>query len=127
VDALAKRLRKSLLEIAGVVESPGVFGDGGAFWMNATQIAHWRDPSTLEIRLTKRVISERRAELRQDRRVILRRGPSDWLQVQFHGRDDVLFAARIAIAAAEAHRPPPGAPMRPPPTGADLERRRRFH
>ena len=95
--------------------------------MNGTQIAHWRDPWTLELRLTKRVISERRAELKQDPRVTLRRGSSDWLMLRFDSRDDVIFAARLAIAAADAHRPPDGVPLKPPPEGAALERRRRFH
>jgi hypothetical protein len=124
---LAQRLRNALLAIPGVVESPGVFGQGDAFWINGSQIAHWRDPYTLELRLTKRLIRERRAELKQDARVILRAGTSDWLMLHFDSRDDVIFAARLAIAAADAHRPAPGAPLKPPPEGADLERRRHFH
>ena len=126
-EPLAQRLRKLLLAIPGVVESPGVFGDADAFWINGTQIAHWRDPYTLELRLTKKLISERRKELKQDTRVILRKGSSDWLMLHFDGRDDVIFAARLAIAAADAHRPAPGVPLKPPPTGGDLERRRKFH
>jgi hypothetical protein len=126
-ETLVQRLRKSLLAIPGVVESPGVFYEDDAFWINGTQIAHWRDPYTLELRLTKRLITERRAELKQDPRVELRRGASDWIQLHFDGRDDVIFAARLAIAAADAHRPPPGTPLKPPPAGAELERRRRFH
>ncbi len=125
--SLDKQLRKLLLAIPGVVESPGVFHDADAFWINGTQIAHWRDPWTLELRLTKKLISERRAELMQDPRVTLRKGASDWLQLHFDSRNDVVFAARLAIAAADAHRPAAGTPMKPPPTGADLERRRRFH
>jgi hypothetical protein len=126
-DSLDQRLRKLLLAIPGVVESPGVFYDADAFWINGTQIAHWRDPFTLELRLTKKVISERRKELREDARVILRKGGSDWIMLHFDSRDDVIFAARLAIAAADAHRPAPGVPLKPPPTGADLERRRKFH
>ena len=126
-DSLAQRLRKLLLAIPGVVESPGVFSDADAFWIEGTQIAHWVDPYTLELRLTKNVISQRRAELKQDPRVQLRPGASDWIMLHFDGRDDVIFAARLAIAAADAHRPADGAPLNPPPTGADLERRRRFH
>jgi len=126
-DSLAQRLRKALLAIPGVVESPGVFNDADAFWINGTQIAHWRDEWTLELRLTKKVISQRRAELKQDARVQLRPGASDWIMLHFDGRDDVIFVARLAIAAAEAHRPADGTPLKPPPTGADLERRRRFH
>jgi hypothetical protein len=125
--SLDQRLRQLLLAIPGVVESPGVFYDADAFWINGTQIAHWRDPWTLELRLTKRVISERRAELKQDPRVTWRRGASDWIMLHFDSRDDVIFAARLAIAAADAHRPPEGEPLRPPPTGPELERRRRFH
>jgi luciferase-like monooxygenase len=126
-DCLPQQLRKALLAIPGVVEAANVFGEDDAFWLNGTQIAHWREPWTLELRLTKRLISERRAELKQDPRVILRRGSSDWLMLHFDSRDDVIFAARLAIAAANAHRPPPGTPLRPPPAGADLARRRRFH
>jgi hypothetical protein len=126
-EPLDKQLRKALLAIPGVVESPGVFHDADAFWINGTQIAHWRDPYTLELRLTKKLIRERRAELKQDPRVILRRGASDWIMLHFDSRDDVIFAARLAIAAADAHRPADGTPMKPPPTGADLDRRKRFH
>jgi hypothetical protein len=126
-QTLAQRLRNALLAIPGMIESPGVFGEGDAFWINGSQIAHWRDPYTLELRLTKRLIRERRAELKQDARVTLRAGTSDWLMLHFDSRDDVIFAARLAIAAADAHRPAPGAPLEPPPEGADLERRRRFH
>jgi hypothetical protein len=126
-EPLDKQLRKALLAIPGVVESPGVFHDADAFWINGAQIAHWRDPYTLELRLTKKLIRERRAELKQDPRVILRRGASDWIMLHFDSRDDVIFAARLAIAAADAHRPADGTPMKPPPTGADLDRRKRFH
>jgi hypothetical protein len=127
MDALDQRLRKLLLAIPGVVESPGIYYDADAFWINGTQIAHWRDPWTLELRLTKNVISQRKAELKQDPRVTLRRGSSDWLMLHFDSRDDVIFAARLAIAAADAHRPADGAPLKPPPEGAALEQRRRFH
>jgi hypothetical protein len=47
--------------------------------------------------------------------------------LHFDSRDDVIFAARLAIAAADAHRPADGAPLKPPPEGAALEQRRRFH
>ena len=127
MDTLAERLRKLLLAIPGVVESPGVFSDGDAFWINGTQIAHWCDEYTLELRLTKKLISERREELKQDMRVTLRKSGSDWIMLRFDSRDDVIFAARLAIAAAEAHRPSDGMALQPPPTGAALERRRRFH
>ena len=40
---------------------------------------------------------------------------------------DVAFIASMAERAAAAHLPPDGTAPKPPPAGADLERRRRFH
>src|SRR5262245_12319834 len=90
-DPLPQALRKLLLAIPGVIEAPNVFGEDDAFWINGTQIAHWRDQFTLELRLTKKLIRERRAELKQDPRVILRQGSSDWIMLHFDSRDDVIF------------------------------------
>jgi len=40
---------------------------------------------------------------------------------------DFAFLAELAERAAAAHRAPDGTSAEPPPTGNDLERRRRFH
>ncbi len=124
---LRRRLRKSLLSIDGVVESPGIFGDGDAFWVNGKQIAHFRDEDVLELRLRRRAISAQRARLKDDPRVELRAGASDWIQIHVISNADLPFILELAEQAAEAHRAPAGVSAKPPPEGRDLERRRRFH
>lgn len=126
MDALARRLRRDILAIDGVLESEGIFNDGDAFFVNGTQIG-MIEGHALELRLTRKLISERRSDLKQDGRVDLRRSGSDWIIVTFEETADVAFAVDLAKAAAHAHHPPRGVPMRPPPAGAELERRRRFH
>lgn len=40
MDATARRIRKTLLSIDGVLESGSIFGEGDGFWVNGTMIAH---------------------------------------------------------------------------------------
>jgi hypothetical protein len=125
--ALRDRVRRSLLAIDGIVESAGVFNEGDAFWVDGTQVAHFMDDTLVEIRLTKGEISARRATLRADTRVELRRSASDWLKLHLTSPKDADLAAELVAIAAAAHRAPAGATAKPPPIGAALERRRRFH
>jgi hypothetical protein len=124
VDA---QLRASLGCVADVVESPSMFGAEAAWWCNAKEIAHVEAPGTIDIRLTRSVIRDLRPTLRADARVVFRRNRSDWIEVRDATTPDVAFVVDLVGRAAAAHRPPPGESMKPPPTGAELERRRRFH
>ncbi len=126
-EALRTRLAEQLRGLEGVVESPSAFGPGGAFWCNGKEIAHFDSDSVVDLRLTRAVIRELRATLRDDARVELRRGTSDWLEVRMSSSDDVGFVFELAERAAAAHRAGAGETPRLPPGGADLERRRRFH
>jgi hypothetical protein len=94
--------------------------------VNGTQVANL-DDDALGLRLTRKVISAHRPRLKADARVDLRRSGSDWIIVRLSGPDAVDLAVELAELAAGAHRPPPGVTSTPPPTGADLARRRRFH
>ena len=123
---LEKRIRKELRSIADVLESPGIFSDEDAYWVNAKEIAHFHDGS-LELRLTRALIRAHRERLRADRRIERRAPSSDWIVVRCGSSRDVALVRELAELAAAAHRPPPGALPELPPTGAALERRRRFH
>jgi hypothetical protein len=57
----------------------------------------------------------------------LKSASSDWVILHLRNLEDFGFVERLARAAVEAHLPADGTPPRLPPTGADLERRRRFH
>jgi hypothetical protein len=108
-------------------EGDSAFSDGKAYWVDAKQVAHFVRPGALELRLTKPVICELRPALRSDPRIGLRSGSSDWVLVRVSTDADVEFVSSLARRAAAAHAPARGAVPRPPPAGADLERRRRFH
>jgi Family of unknown function (DUF5519) len=103
----------------------GAFGPGPAVWVGKREIAHFDNESTLDIRLTKSVIRARRPELAAHEQVQLRPSSSDWLEVGITTEADIDFALLLVRDAVAANLPtaPPG----PPPTGAELGRRRRFH
>jgi hypothetical protein len=121
------RLEAGLRSIDGLVESPSMFDTDDAFWCNGKEVVHFDGPDVVDIRLTKAVIREHRPQLRSDPRVELRKGASDWARVRVASAGDVAFAVELAELCAAAHRAASGAMPKPPPTGADLERRRRFH
>jgi hypothetical protein len=127
MDALTRRIRKVFVGLSGVQAGESVFSDGEGFWVNGKQIAHFLVDAGLELRLTKPVISAHRQRLKADPRIELRRGASDWIIVRYESSKDLPLVEELAKLAVGAHAPPKGQPVKPPPTGADLERRRRFH
>jgi len=104
-----------------------MFGHGIAYWANGKEVLHFEGEATLEIRLTRALIRDNREALKADERVELRRHGGDWVTVTVATPDDVEFVVGLAAQAADAHRPPPGVPAKPPPTGPELSRRQRFH
>jgi Family of unknown function (DUF5519) len=120
------RLRDALAAIDGIIESDSSFQDGLAYWVNGKEIAHF-ESQTIDIRLTREGIRQRRAQLKADPRVRLRRSGSDWVEVTCTSPADDEFVIDLVRAAADAHRAQSGTLAAPPPTGSDLARRRRFH
>jgi hypothetical protein len=118
-----------LAAVEGFVEGSSIFSEDDAdraYFVNGTQVANM-DENALGLRLTRKVISAHRPRLKADPRVDLRKSGSDWIIVAIASDDDVELAVELAELAAAAHRPPPGVTAKPPPTGAELARRRRFH
>jgi len=111
--------------IDGVAIGESAFSDGPGVWVGKREIAHFDDDNTLDVRLTKAAIRSRRDALRADERITMRPNASDWLEIRITTDADVEFAVSLVTDAAAANRPTakPG----PPPTGSELERRRRFH
>jgi Luciferase len=101
------------------------FGSGAALWVGKREIAHFDDEHTLDIRLTKHAIRDRRRELTANARIHLRRGHSDWLEIRIEDQSDFEYALTLVRDAILANRA--SAPPGPPPTGSELERRRRLH
>jgi hypothetical protein len=126
-SSLTDRVRRGMLAIEGVVESEGAFGDGAAFWVNGKQIATFAGDDAIELRITRAVFAADRERLKADERVRRHGASSDWIDVRFSSHDDVRFVLELAERAAAAHRSPAGTTPKPPPSGADLARRKRFH
>jgi hypothetical protein len=124
---LRTRLSTRLRGIDGVIASESAFGPGDAFWCNGKEIVHFDSDDVVDIRLTRHVIRELRPTLRDDARVEFRKSTSDWIEVHVASSADVDFAIELAERAAGAYRARAGEMAKPPPVGADLERRRRFH
>jgi hypothetical protein len=112
--------------VAPTVVSPSMFSDREAYWVDGKEIAHGHDDGTFDVRLTRAVIRSMRDALRADARVTLRSSSSDWIEVAVRTRADVEWFLALYERAVEAHRPK-GRAAKPPPCGAALERRRRFH
>jgi hypothetical protein len=127
MNSLQTQVWEALGRVPGMLEGESVFSSGAAYWVNRKQVAHVTDNGELELRLTKPVIRELATTLKSDSRVELRRGPSDWVILHPASAADIDFVIGLATRAADAHLPADGRPIRPPPTGPDLARRRRFH
>ena len=124
----AQRLWRELGRVDGFMEGASIFSDvdsDRAYFVNGTQVAS-ADGSQFMLRLTRRVVSEHRKRLRALPNVDLRRSGSDWIVVDVQSEDDVALVRELALLVAAAHRPA-GGTLRPPPEGAELARRRRFH
>jgi hypothetical protein len=125
---VSRLLWKKRARVDGFIEGLSIFGSTDedlAYFVNGKQVVN-EIHGELELRLTRKIISARRSELKVDPRVELR-GSSDWLTVRTSKTADDVFVLGLARLAAEAHRPGHAEIVRPPPTGADLARRRRFH
>jgi hypothetical protein len=125
VGSWAERVIEECGGIEAAVIGEGAFGPGPAVWVGRREVAHADDESTLDVRLTKAVIRERQDDLMADARVALRTNASDWMEVRGATTADAEWAVGLIrdAVAANVSTAPPG----DPPTGPELERRRRFH
>jgi hypothetical protein len=111
--------------LEGAIVGEGAFAEGPAVWVGRREVAHIDADGAVDIRLTKQQIRRRRTELEQDTRISLRAPSSDWLEVRAATDADIDFAVTLIADAVAANLPT--APTGDPPTGSELERRRRFH
>jgi hypothetical protein len=120
-------LRDRLAAIDGVVESPSMFKDALAYWVNGTEIAHFEGETAVDIRLTKAEIRAAKARLAGEPLVRRRAAGSDWVVVDVSTAAGADVAVELAARAAAVNRPPDGRFAEPPPTGGRLRSLRRFH
>jgi len=127
MSTLAGRLREAILAIDGVMVGESIFDEGHeAFFVDSRQMAGIFD-GFVSLRLTWPVVREHRERLRADPRVEIPRSGTDWITIKFRSAKDLPIVLEFANLAANQYRPPKSVPLRPPPAGADLARRRRWH
>jgi hypothetical protein len=102
---VAEWVREAIMTIDGVAEAESRFKDDLAYWVDGTEIAHLESDRELDVRLTRRMIREHRADLRADPRIRLRPNSSDWITVLAEGPDARDLVIRVVGWAAAAHRP----------------------
>lgn len=107
-------------------EGENSWGEGAALWVNSRQVANFSGEDALELRLTRPVIRELRERLRANGRVTIR-ASSDWVNLRIGSESDVDLALELAARLPALYLPADGTIPKPPPTGAAMERRKRFH
>ena len=100
-------------KIDGVMLGESAFGGGPALWVNRKQITNQIDDDTMEVRIGRKHIKQRALEPHTT--------TSDWCVVP--AKHTKQLAELIELAASQHRVDDP----LPPPTGADMERRKRFH
>jgi hypothetical protein len=99
---LAEELRIRILDIPDVEERPSRFGGRPAFFHSGREIAHSHGGACLDIRLTKRLVRELADGV--GARVVPRRSPSDWLEVEARTEREVAEVVALVKRAVEANR-----------------------
>ncbi|HUP84305.1 MAG TPA: luciferase family protein [Acidimicrobiales bacterium] len=127
--SLKQQLRSALGAIPHLEEGEGgVFHpDQPGFFVDGRLVVEFVDNNSVGVRLTRPRIRIRKAELASDTRVEPVRSGTDWVAIHFRRVSDLPWIVDLAEDAVGAYVPGDGRPLRPPPTGAALDRLRRFH
>ena len=125
---LKQRLCDSLSEVERLLEGEGIFDDTErAFFVDGRLIVEFAGSNYVGLRLTRPIIRDLKPELVEDPRVDPVKSGSDWIYVHFRHAPDIPFIVGLVSAAIYTYLPEGDRPLRPPPAGHDLARRRRFH
>jgi hypothetical protein len=85
--------------IEGATLAEGSFGPGPAVWVGNREVAHIDSDGDVDVRLTKKLIKDRRVDLEANLRVRLRPSASDWLWVSAEDPDFAIALVREAVLA----------------------------
>ena len=102
---LRQQLSEGILALDEWIETrPSRFGgQGDAFWIGRRELAHFHPCNELDLRLTKPVIRELKAELEADPRVSWR-ASSDWIEVRFSRKSHLEWVLELVARALAANR-----------------------
>jgi len=102
---LRQQLSEQILALDEALETrPSRFGgEGDAFWLGRRELAHFHPGNELDLRLTKPVIRELKAELEADPRTSWR-ASSDWVEVRFSRKSHLAWVLELVGRALVANR-----------------------
>ena len=111
-----------------MVEGEGIFEPGErAFFIDGRLVVEFAGSNLVGLRLTWAIIRSLKASLAEDRRVDPIKSGTDWIYVNFRRAADLDFIVDLVARASPAYLTAEPRSLRPPPSGHDLARRRRFH
>lgn len=95
------QLREALSSLAGVEQSQSRFGPRNPAWsVSGREFAHLHASHLVDLRLPRAI----QATLRSDAKAHFRKSASEWLELEFHTRDDVAHVVSLAREAWAAAR-----------------------
>jgi hypothetical protein len=101
--SVREQIERRLITIPGLVAAPSRWGNGIAYHVGRREICHFHDDGRMDVRITKTVLRERKAEGALDPRIETRDRPTDWVTVRVLVREDVAFAVALVEDAVRAN------------------------
>ncbi len=101
---LQRRLEAEIEKLKVLRGRRSRFSSAWSYWRGDTELLHFHDDGTLDVRLTRTLIRARWEEFARDPRIQLGARSRDWVVVRLMTDDDVRSALGLVRAAIAAHR-----------------------
>jgi hypothetical protein len=96
-------LERRLGALPGVTQRPSRYGDSSSHYVGDREIAHFHGDDRMDVRLTKELIRERKAEGALDPRVRTRGPSAEWATVPVIETRDLALAVDLVEEAVRAN------------------------
>ena len=96
-------LERRLTEIPELTRRRSRYGDSQSYFVGDREIAHFHGDERLDVRLTKEVIREHKAQRDFDERIQTRGPSAEWVVVRILGERDIPLAVSMVSEAVRAN------------------------
>ncbi len=100
----AETLDVKIRALPSVQRTKSRWGHEIAYVVGDREFAHFHRQNEIDVRLTRAVQRKKRVELKEDPRVKLRLGASDWITITLATEEDLDFAFELVKHAWNANR-----------------------
>ena len=98
-----EELERRLVEIPDVSRRPSRYGDAFSYFVGRREIAHFHGDQRLDVRLTKEVIRQHKADRDLDPRIRTRGPSAEWVEIHLLSERDIPLAVALVSEAAQAN------------------------